>query len=92
MFLGILSLLEAGSKIYRLPYMNFIIICLQINGFLDCNNKMFDRKHFQIIEVLALTVSTLLIYLLALELLIINEVIKIHKDERYLEIVKKFLN
>lgn len=28
----------------------------------------------------------------ALELLIINEVIKIHEDERYLEIVKKFLN
>ena len=28
----------------------------------------------------------------ALELLIISEVIKIHEDERYLEIVKKFLN
>ena len=28
----------------------------------------------------------------ALELVIINEVIKIHEDERYLEIVKKFLN
>ena len=28
----------------------------------------------------------------ALELLIINEVFKIHEDERYKEIVKKFLN
>ena len=28
----------------------------------------------------------------ALELLIINEVIKIHEDERYKDIVKKFLN
>ena len=75
MFLGILSLLEAGSKIYRLPYMNFMIICLQINSFLDCNNKMFDRKHFQIIEVLALTASTLLLYLLAIPGLVATSII-----------------
>ena len=64
-----------------------MIICLQINGFLDCNNKMFDRKHFQIIEVLALTVSTLLIYLLAIPGLvatsIITTMIKMSFNTRY---------
>ena len=69
--------------------MNSTLLLLSICGSEECTCKIIKDKYF--IKTFNKTPSNEMLEEV-LELVIVNEVIKIHEDERYKEIVKKFLN
>lgn len=63
MLIGLLSLLEAVNKIYRIPYVNMILISMQIAMFCRSNKKMLQND--DIYRIICLAIISLVIYWIA---------------------------